>query len=242
MHRACNSQRGTGLAVAELIVALDVAAAADALALVARLGDAVRWYKVGPVLYVADGPLVVRALRERRKDVFLDLKWHDIPSTVAGAVAAAGAAGVSLATVHLAGGAAMLAAAVAARAAGLRLAGVGVLTSFDAPGYGAAVGRPVADLGEEQRRLVRLGTAAGLDGYVAAAAEARTVRSVAGPRALLVVPGVRRVADAAADQARTATPGEAAAAGADFIVVGRPITGARDPAREAAAIAQEARR
>jgi orotidine-5'-phosphate decarboxylase len=228
--------------MAEVIVGLDLASPAAALALVDRLGDAVHWYKVGPVLHVADGPAVVRTLQERGKHVFLDLKWHDIPNTVAGAVAAAAGAGVGLATVHLAGGAAMLEAAVAARREGLRLVGVGVLTSLDAAAYGAIVGRPVADLAEEQRRLVRLGAAAGLDGFVTAAAEARTVRAVAGPRAVLVVPGVRRAADAAGDQVRTATPAEATAAGADFLVVGRPITAAADPRREAAAMAEEARR
>jgi orotidine-5'-phosphate decarboxylase len=227
--------------VSELVVALDVASGSAALALVDRVGDAVRWYKIGPVLYVADGPAVVRALQERGKQVFLDLKWHDIPNTVAGAVDAAAGAGVSLATVHLAGGPRMLEGAVGARREGLRLIGVGVLTSFGAPEYGAVVGRTVGDLAEEQRRLVRLGVAAGLDGYVAAAAEAGTVRAVAGPHALLVVPGVRRAGDAAGDQVRTATPADAVKAGADFIVVGRPITGAADPRREAAALAAEAR-
>jgi len=226
--------------MAQLIVALDVATADAALALVDRLGASVRWYKVGPVLHVADGPAVVRALKERGKDVFLDLKWHDIPTTVAGAVAAAADAGVALATVHLGGGMAMLRAAVAARPAGLRLVGVGVLTSLDAPAFGEIVGRPVADLADEQRRLVRLGAASGLDGYVAAAAEAGRVRAVAGARAVLVVPGIRRAADGAQDQVRTATPAAAAAAGADFIVVGRPITAAADPRAEAAAIAAEA--
>jgi orotidine-5'-phosphate decarboxylase len=227
--------------VAELIVALDLPAGA-ALELVDRLGDAVGWYKVGPVLHVADGPAVVSALQQRGKQVFLDLKWHDIPHAVAGAVVAAAQAGVALATVHLSGGPAMLEAAARARQGGLRLLGVGVLTSLGAPEYGAVVGRPVGDIAEEQRRLVRLGAAAGLDGFVAAAAEARTVRAVAGPHALLVVPGVRRSRDAAADQVRTATPAEATGAGADFLVVGRPITGAADPRREAVLMAEEARR
>lgn len=234
-------------AVPELIVALDLPSARAALDLVDRLGDAVRWYKVGPVLHVADGPAVVRALRERGRSVFLDLKWHDIPSTVAGAVTAAREGGVALATVHLAGGARMLAAAVAARGAagapgdGLRLVGVGVLTSLDADGYAAVVGRPVPDVAAEQQRLVRLGVEAGLDGFVAAAPEAHAVRAAAGPRALIVVPGVRRVTDAAADQARTATPREAVEAGADYVVVGRPVTRAADPAREALALAAELR-
>jgi len=224
--------------VAELVVALDLPSAREALALVDRVGDAVRWYKVGPVLHVADGPAVVRALRERGRDVFLDLKWHDIPNTVAGAVEAAADAGVALATVHLAGGGRMLEAAAHARRSGLRLVGVGVLTSLDAAALGVVLGRPVADLAEEQRRLVRLGMEAGLDGYVTAAAEARAVRALAGPGAVIVVPGVRRAVDAAADQVRVATPREAVEAGADFVVVGRPVARAAAPRAEALALVE----
>ena len=226
--------------MAELIVALDLASPSAALELVDRLGDVVRWYKIGPVLHVADGPAVVRGLTDRGKSVFLDLKWHDIPHTVAGAVAAAADGGAAMATVHLAGGALMLDAAVGARRGRLRLAGVGVLTSLDAAQFAAVVGRPIADLAQEQQRLVRLGMAAGLDGYVCAAAEARALRALAGSGAAIVVPGVRRATDAAADQARTATPREAAA-GADYLVVGRPITRAADPAAEARALVEELR-
>ncbi len=228
--------------MAELVVALDLASPLAALALVDRLEDAVRWYKVGPMLHVAGGPAVVRGLRERGKEVFLDLKWHDIPNTVAGAVDAAADAGVALATVHLSGGGRMLDAAVRARRAGIRLVGVGVLTSFGAAEFGAVVGRPVTDLGQEQQRLVRLGMAAGLDGYVAAGAEARAVRALAGDGAAIVVPGVRRSGDASADQARTATPREAVDAGADYLVVGRPVTRAADPRAEALAFVKELRR
>ncbi len=229
-----------------LVVALDVADPGHALGLVDALGDAVEWYKVGPVLHVADGPAVVRTLRAQGKQVFLDLKWHDIPNTVAGAVAAAARAGAALATVHLAGGAKMLEAAVASRAK-LRLLGVGVLTSLGPDDYAGVVGRPVADLGQEQRRLVRLGVAAGLDGYVAAAAEAAAVRVVAGARTLVAVPGVRRSGgggregDGVLDQVRVATPSDAVGAGADFVVVGRPITGAPDPRAEALAVLEEMR-
>jgi len=225
--------------VARLVVALDLADPRDALALVDRLGDAVSWYKVGPVLHVAEGPAVVRALRERGKQVFLDLKWHDIPNTVAGAVAAAADTGVALATVHLSGGARMLDAAVGARRAGLRLVGVGVLTSFGPSDFGLVVGRPVTDLAAEQLRMVRVGMAAGLDGYVTAAAEARAVRALAGDGAALVIPGVRRASDATQDQVRTATPREAVEAGADFVVVGRPVARAADPRAEALALAGE---
>jgi orotidine-5'-phosphate decarboxylase len=225
--------------VAELVVALDQRTGREALALVDALGAGVSWYKVGPVLHVAEGPALVRSLRERGKRVFLDLKWHDIPATVAGAVAAAAADGVSLATLHLAGGAAMLAAAVGSRRGATKLVGVGVLTSLDPAAYAAVVGRPVAALAEEQRRLVRLGMAAGLDGYVAAAPEARAVREEAGAHVTVVVTGVRRAGQSVGDQARPATPREAARAGADFVVVGRPITGAADPGREVRAIMEE---
>jgi orotidine-5'-phosphate decarboxylase len=222
----------------DLVIALDLPAARDALRLADDLGDAVSWYKVGPVLFVRDGTALVRELRARGKRVFLDLKWHDIPNTVAGAVGAAGELGVDLASVHLAGGERMLGAAVAACAAGLRLVGIGVLTSLTGADYAAAVGRPVGDLALEQQRLVRLGLAARLHGFVCAAAEARALRTLA-PHALLVVPGIRGGADPAGDQARTATPGEAVSSGADLLVVGRPVYGASDPRRAVAALRAE---
>jgi orotidine-5'-phosphate decarboxylase len=226
--------------VAELAIALDEGSLRQALALVDAVGDAARWFKVGPVLCIAEGAAVIRELRLRGKAVFLDLKWHDIPNTVARAVAVAAEAGVSLATVHLAGGRRMLDAAVRAREGELRLIGVGVLTSLDAAQFAEIVGRPVTGVDEEQRRLVRCGVDAGLDGYVSAASEVKAVRAVAGARAFMVVPGIRRASDAAGDQARTATPAEAARAGADLLVVGRPVTAAADPRREATAIAREA--
>jgi orotidine-5'-phosphate decarboxylase len=228
--------------VAELIVALDLASPRAALELVDRLGDVVRWYKVGPMLLLADGPSIVRGLTDRGMKVFLDLKWHDIPNTVAGAVQAAADAGVAMATLHLTGGPRMLEAAAGARHGRLRLAGVGVLTSLDAAEYATVLGRAVADLSVEQQRLVRMGMAVGLDGYVAAAAEAPGVRSLAGGDAAIVVPGVRRAADAAADQVRTATPRQAVEAGADYLVVGRPVIRAADPAAEVRALAEELRR
>jgi orotidine-5'-phosphate decarboxylase len=224
----------------ELVVALDVPALPDALRLVDLLGESVRCYKLGPVLYVADGPAAIRALRDRGKRVFLDLKWHDIPVTVAAAVVAAAEAGASLATVHLAGGPRMLEAAVTARRDDLALIGVGVLTSLGPEEYASVVGRPVGDIVGEQTRLVRLGVTAGLDGYVAAAGEVRGIRALAGARATIVVPGVRRAGETGGDQTRVATPREAARAGADLLVVGRPITGSADPRREAAAIVAEA--
>jgi orotidine-5'-phosphate decarboxylase len=225
----------------ELVVALDLASAQDAIRLVDLLGDLAGWYKLGPVLYVSDGPAVIRALRERGKRVFLDLKWHDIPATVGSAITSAAGAGVALATVHLAGGPRMLQAAVAAPREGLAVIGVGVLTSLGPEEYASIVGRPVGDIASEQARLVRLGVTAGLDGYVAAAGEARAIRALSGGRATIVVPGVRRSGEAPGDQTRVATPREAARAGADLLVVGRPITTARDPRGEATAIVAEAR-
>jgi len=203
------------------------------------LGDRAAWYKVGPVLAVSDGPALVRELTARGKAVFLDLKWHDIPNTVAGAVDAAAALGVALATVHLAGGRAMLEAAAGARAgSGLRLVGVGVLTSLDAAQFGAILGRPVADVADEQERLVRSGLGV-LDGFVTAVAEAPRLRALAGAGAFLVTPGIRRAGEARGDQVRTATASEAARAGSDLLVVGRPVTGAADPPAAFEAMVQE---
>ncbi len=228
--------------MAELVVALDVMDAATALRVVERLGDDVHWYKIGAMLYTAEGPAVVREVVARGGRVFLDLKWHDIPAQVGGAVAAAAALGVGLATVHLAGGREMLEGAVRAAAQKLRLVGVGVLTSLDGPAYSEAVGRPVEDLEAELLRLARVGMAAGLDGVVASPREVRRLRADLGPRALLVVPGIRRATDASDDQVRTATPAAAVADGADLLVVGRPILGAPDVRAAALGLLAEMRR
>ena len=225
---------------ADMCVALDLPTSARALHLVDALEDAVLWYKVGPALFVSDGPALVRALVERGRRAFLDLKWHDIPSTVAGAVEAAAATGVSLATLHLAGGREMLGAAASSRTGSLlQLVGVGVLTSFTAASYGNAVGRAVVDVAEEQERLVRQSLGSGLVGFVCAVTEARALRRAVGAQALLVTPGIRRGSDAAGDQRRTATPAEAVLAGADLLVIGRPITGADDPRAAVRAIRAE---
>jgi orotidine-5'-phosphate decarboxylase len=228
--------------MADLVVALDLPGAAAALRVVDRLRDVVGWYKVGSQLYAAEGPSVVREIRARGGRVFLDLKWHDIPATVAGAVDAAAGIGVSLATVHLAGGRAMLEAAARAAAGRVRLVGVGVLTSLDAPAYSEVVGRPVADLGAELERLARIGIAAGLDGVVTSPLEVRRLRAALGPGALLVVPGIRRAGDAAFDQIRTAGPADAVAGGADLLVVGRPVTEAADVRAAALELLQQMER
>lgn len=213
--------------MAELVVAFDLPSGHDALALAARL-PGLRWAKVGHVLYGREGPPLVREFVARGINVFLDLKWHDIPTTVAGAVAAARELGVALATVHCLGGSAMLAAA--AQAAGdLALVGVTVLTSHDAATFEQVVGRGVPDLGFEAERLARIALRAGLRGVVASGHELVLLREVLGPDPWIVVPGIRAAADAAGDQARTVDAAEAVRRGASHLVVGRPIIGAADP-------------
>lgn len=212
--------------MAELVVALDVESGAAAERLLDALPDAT-WVKVGSVLMGREGPAFLARLRARGLRIFLDLKWHDIPNTVAGAVAGARDAGVAMATVHALGGARMMEAAAAA-AGELAIVGVTVLTSHDAEGYGGAVGRAGVDLEAEVVRLAHAAVTAGLAGIVCSPRELRVVREVVGP-GRLVVPGIRGPSDAAGDQVRTATPADAAAAGATHLVVGRPIIAAADP-------------
>jgi orotidine-5'-phosphate decarboxylase len=215
--------------MAELIVALDVPHGAAALALLDRLPD-VRWVKVGPVLMTREGPELIRELAGRSLDVFLDLKWHDIPNTVAEAVAGARDLGVAMATLHTTGGWSMMAAAAQAAGPELSLVGVTVLTSHDAASYGRAVGRQDVDLEREVGRLADEAAAAGLSGVVCSPREIALVRSRLGDGARIVVPGIRRRTDAAGDQARVATATEAVQAGATHLVVGRPVIQAADPA------------
>ena len=214
--------------MAEIVLALDVDSADAARRLLDRL-PALRWAKVGSVLMTREGAPLLAELRERGLQVFLDLKWHDIPNTVAGAVGAAAAQGVSMATVHTLGGDAMLRAAQAA-AGSLGLVGVTVLTSHDAASYAGATGRAAVRLEDEVRRLASVAASAGLRGVVCSPAEAEVVRPVLAKGAWIVVPGIRRAADAVGDQARVATPAEAVARGATHLVVGRPILTAPDPA------------
>jgi orotidine-5'-phosphate decarboxylase len=225
--------------MAELIVALDVPAPDAAFRLLDRIPEA-RWVKVGPVLFTREGPSLVRRLRERGLSVFLDLKWHDIPNTVAGAVEAAVEEGVALATVHTLGGVPMMAAAAEAAAGRVALVGVTVLTSHDRAGFEGVVGRPIDDLQVEVVRLAGAAAAAGLKGVVCSPHEIGVVRGALPAGAWVVVPGIRRAEDAAGDQARTAGPGAAAAAGATHLVVGRPILQAPDPAAAFRAMAREA--
>ena len=223
-----------------VIVALDFPRAEPALALADRLGPACAFYKVGLELYTAEGAAVVRELRRRGKHVFLDLKLHDIPNTVAGATARAGELGVRFLTVHAAGGAAMLEAAAAAAPGGLTVLAVTVLTSLDASGLGAVFGRRVEDAGVEAGRLARLARGAGVGGVVCAASEAGRLRAAMGPGAAIVTPGIRAPGEPRHDQRRVRTAAEAFRAGATHIVVGRPVTAAPDPAQAFARIAAAA--
>lgn len=219
-----------GSPVAEVVVALDVASVEGALRLVDQL-PGLRWAKVGPMLFVRDGPALVRELRGREIQVFLDLKWHDIPHAVAEAVRAAAELGVGLASVHAIGGRRMLEAAVAA-SAGVRLAAVSVLTSHDEAEYREAVGGEMAGddgIAAEVLRLVRLAVSAGVDAVVASPHEVAAVRALVGPDRWIVVPGIRPSGVPDGDQRRTAGPAAVAAAGATHLVVGRAITRAERP-------------
>ena len=225
--------------MAEVIVALDLPGGSEALRLLDRLPEA-RWVKVGSILMTREGPDLIRVLAERGLRVFLDLKWHDIPNTVAEAVTSARALGVAMATVHTLGGAAMMEAA--ARAAGGRvgLVGVTVLTSHDPAGYAAAVGRGKVDLAVEVERLSGEAIAAGLAGVVCSPEEVARVRARIGPDASIVVPGIRGRSEDRGDQVRVATASEAVAAGATHLVVGRPILLAADPSAAFRGLLEEA--
>lgn len=223
-----------------LIVALDVPDARAAMELVARLEGTCRWFKVGLELFVAAGPAVLEALAERDLSVFLDLKLHDIPNTVAGAVRSAARLRARLLTLHAGGGPAMLAAARAALdgvADPPELLAVTVLTSMDAEQLKAVgVERPA---GAQVEWLARMGLQAGMRGFVCSAEEVRRVRALTGPEGVLVVPGIRPAGAAVGDQKRIATPADALRHGASYLVVGRPITKAPEPAQAAEEILAE---
>jgi orotidine-5'-phosphate decarboxylase len=214
------------------IVALDVPRASAAMALVGELGETCGFYKVGNELFTAAGPSVVAAIREQGREVFLDLKFHDIPNTVAGGVRNAAKLGASLVTVHASGGAAMLRAAADAAGdagGGCRVLAVTVLTSLSADAVAEAWGRGASlDVEAEVLRLAEVAAEAGVGGVVCGGSEARAVSQRFGDRLSILVPGVRAAGGGSQDQARVVTPREAAAAGARYVVVGRMVTGAAD--------------
>jgi orotidine-5'-phosphate decarboxylase len=229
--------------MAEIIVALDLPTAPEAFALVDRLGDEVGFYKVGAPLFTRAGPAVVEELNARGKRVFLDLKYHDIPNTVAQAVAAAAELDVALLTVHASGGSAMLRAAREAvpPGEGPKLLGVTLLTSFSAADVEEVWDKELRSLREEVARLAAVAAAAGLDGVIASALEAEALKRRHGPEFLVITPGIRPAGHLAGDQARIATPADAVRAGSDYLVVGRPVLTAADPSAVIRAIQEQIR-
>jgi orotidine-5'-phosphate decarboxylase len=226
--------------MADIILALDVAGAEDALRLLDQLPE-LHWVKVGPILMTREGPGLVRTLIGRGLEVFLDLKWHDIPNTVAGAVTAARDIGVAMATVHTLGGRAMLAAAAAAAGSDLALVGVTVLTSHDPASYAAATGRTGVDLLGEVERQGVIAAEAGLRGVVCSPLEVSLLRRTLGPELYIVVPGIRRRSDPTGDQVRVSSAEDAVRNGATHLVVGRPVLQAEDPAGAFGEFMREAR-
>src|ERR1700689_1247337 len=218
-----------------LIVALDVSSVEEAQAVMRRLGDSVTFYKIGYQLAFAGGLSYAHTLTGAGKQVFIDLKLHDIANTVAQGVKSVGRLGATFLTVH--GYPATMRAAVEAREGKLRILAVTVLTSFDdadlkAAGYAATVAELVARRAAQARDI-------GVDGLVCSPEEAARVRAIVGDKLCLVTPGIRPAGAAAGDQKRIATPAAAIAAGADYLVVGRPIIAAPDPKAAAAAIVEE---
>jgi orotidine-5'-phosphate decarboxylase len=225
-----------------LIVALDVSSAAEAKRIVQQVGDSAQIFKVGKQLFTAEGPQLVRDLTASGRKVFLDLKFHDIPNTVSGAVSEAAKLGVSMLTVHASGGSKMLKAAAEASASSMSkplVLAVTVLTSLsdaDLAELSVAV-----DVKTQVLRLAKLAVKAGCGGVVASAQEARQLRNELGTGFAIVTPGVRPAGASVGDQARVVTPADAIKAGATHIVVGRPITEAADPGRAAKEIVEELR-
>ncbi|MGD0142534.1 MAG: orotidine-5'-phosphate decarboxylase [Rhizomicrobium sp.] len=225
-----------------IFVALDTRDLSHALAIARAVRPHVGGFKIGLEFISAQGPAGVRAIVELGVPVFADVKFHDIPNTVAGASKALATLGASIFNIHASGGEAMMRAAVEAASGATprpRIIGVTVLTSLDDAVLGT-VGQqtPAA---EQVVRLARLAKASGLDGVVCSPQEIAMVRAACGPQFLIVTPGVRPVGADLADQRRVQTPEEAVRAGADILVIGRPITGAPDPQQAAKAIAQSLR-
>ena len=230
----------------QLIVALDVEDSAAADQLVTTLFDDVKWFKIGKQLFTAVGPTSVKLLHDAQKNIFLDLKFHDIPNTVAGAVASATRIGGNMINLHAAGGLEMMRAAAEvgekqASELGIpkpTLLGVTVLTSVDEADFQRDFGTQ-RQLRDQVAYLAELSQKAGLDGVVASPLEIELIRKVCGSDFVIVTPGVRPAGAASNDQQRVMTPGEAIDAGADYIVVGRPITAADNPREAAKKILQE---
>lgn len=222
-----------------VIVALDFENGSRARQLVAQLGAAASFYKIGLQLLTAEGPLLVRELVAQDKKIFLDLKLHEIPNSVAGAVTAAGVLGASMVSVHAMGGAAVLKAAVdAARPfPELRVLALTVITSMGEPDL-LEIGVH-ASIDEQVLRLAKLASVAGCHGVIASPREAGLLRSTLRPEMLIVAPGTQLPGEAKNDHARTATPAQAIRAGATHLVTGRSISSAVDPSAAFAAICDQ---
>lgn len=214
------------------IVALDFPRADLALAMVERLGDACKFYKVGGELFTAAGPQIVQTLRALGNEVFLDLKLHDIPNTVKGAARSAASIGAKLLTVHTTGGRDMIEAAVEGAGPTCGVLGVTILTSLDAAMLRSAWGRKSLEVYGEVLRLAGDCAAVGAHGVVCSGLEAQKIGAKYGDKLKLLVPGIRPAGARTDDQKRTVTAAEAARAGANYIVLGRMITEAKDPASE----------
>jgi orotidine-5'-phosphate decarboxylase len=221
----------------KIIVALDVATKEKALDLIEQLRDQISFFKIGLQLYTAEGPEMVRAARATGANVFLDLKLHDIPNTVALAVESAAQLGIQMLTIHLSGGEAMIRAAVSAKPRDLLLVGVTVLTSVDEQTI-RQVGIP-DKIENHVSRLAKLGFKNGIDGIVASSHEIGMLRREFGNKIKIVVPGIRPAGSESADQKRVMTPREAIQAGADYLVIGRPITAHSRPGEALTKILQE---
>ncbi len=223
-----------------LIVALDLPSAREALRLVEDLGEAADYFKVGVQLFTREGPSLVRELKDRDKRVFLDLKYHDIPHTVARAVESAAELGIDMLTLHASGGSAMMRAARdAIGLEGPTLVGVTLLTSFSGSDIEEVWDKELRSIRDDVARLAALAAEAGLDGVVSSALEVEAVKRRHGSDFLVVTPAIRPAGAQAGDQARTATPAEAVRVGADYLVIGRPIHAADDPRKAFEQILQE---
>ena len=211
------------------IVALDFPDAERAMTLVQTLDEKCRFYKVGSELFTASGADIIQWLRDTGCDVFLDLKFHDIPNTVAGAMRNVSQMGVRLATVHASGGSKMMQAAVDAAGTSCGVLAVTILTSLDDAMLGEAWGRDRVDVEDEVLRLAEMARSCGVHGIVCSGQEAEAVHSRHGAGLKLLIPGIRLPGDDAGDQARVMTPEAAATAGAAYIVLGRSVTASPDP-------------
>ncbi len=211
------------------IVALDFPDAQQAMTLVQVLDEKCRFYKVGSELFTAGGADMVQWLRDTGCEVFLDLKFHDIPNTVAGAMRRVAGMGIKLTTIHASGGTKMMTAAVEAAGADCHVLAVTILTSLDDASLGEAWGRDRVDVEHEVLRLAELARSCGVHGIVCSGLEAEAVHSRHGDALKLLVPGIRLPGDPAGDQARVITPEAAVLAGASYLVLGRSVSAAKDP-------------